>query len=209
MIKHDIRMVEIDKIKPYARNARLHSTEQIKQIMGSIKEFGFTNPLIIDSDYNLIAGHGRLIAIKQLNKVDFAKMPILELPCVICEGLSVAQIKALVIADNKIALNAGWDLDLLANELRELDNIGFDLDLTGFGKDEISELLISPDDFGENFTISNNERSEFRNYALCFSVENLQIVEQFINSHKDSELAKGDNFNVKSNIIFNLIKGAI
>ena len=206
---YQIKNVKVSDLKPYGKNARTHSAEQVAQIMQSIKEFGFTNPLLIDSNYNLIAGHGRLEAIKRLNKVDFAKMPILELPCVICEGLSEAQIKALIIADNKIALNAGWDLDLLADELRELDSIGFDLDLMGFGKDEISELLISPDDFGENFTITNNERSEFRNYSLCFSVENLQIVEQFINSHKDSELAKGDNFNVKSNIIFNLIKGAI
>ena len=138
---YQIKNVKVSDLKPYDKNARTHSAEQVSQIMQSIKEFGFTNPLLIDSNYNLIAGHGRLEAIKRLNKVDFAKMPILELPCVICEGLSEAQIKALVIADNKIALNAGWDLDLLADELRELDSIGFDLDLTGFGKDEISELL--------------------------------------------------------------------
>ena len=138
---YQIKNVKVSDLKPYDKNARTHSAEQVSQIMQSIKEFGFTNPLLIDSNYNLIAGHGRLEAIKRLNKVDFAKMPILELPCVICEGLSEAQIKALVIADNKIALNAGWDLDLLADELRELDNIGFDLDLTGFGNGEVDELI--------------------------------------------------------------------
>ena len=138
---YQIKNVKVSDLKPYDKNARTHSAEQVAQIMQSIKEFGFTNPLLIDSNYNLIAGHGRLEAIKRLNKVDFAKMPILELPCVICEGLSESQIKALVIADNKIALNAGWDLDLLADELRELDNIGFDLDLTGFGNGEVDELI--------------------------------------------------------------------
>ena len=158
---YQIKNVKVSDLKPYGKNARTHSAEQVAQIMQSIKEFGFTNPLLIDSNYNLIAGHGRLEAIKRLNKVDFAKMPILELPCVICEGLSEAQIKALVIADNKIALNAGWDLDLLADELRELDSIGFDLDLTGFDKDEISEL------FGE---VKINEKKEIQDLQECYKL---------------------------------------
>lgn len=138
---HNQKMIEIDKLKPYDKNARTHSSEQIAQIMQSIKEFGFTNPLIIDSDFNLIAGHGRLEAIKALNRVDFKDKPILQVPCVICEGLSETQKKALILADNKIALNAGWDEVILARELKELDECGFDLDLTGFSEIEIDEIL--------------------------------------------------------------------
>lgn len=135
------RMINISDLKPYERNARTHSSEQISQIMASIKEFGFTNPLLIDGDFNLIAGHGRLEAIKGLNRVDFKDKPILQVPCVICEGLSEVQKRALILADNKIALNAGWDEELLASELSELDELGFDLDLTGFGEGEVSEIL--------------------------------------------------------------------
>ena len=135
------RMINISDLKPYERNARTHSSEQISQIMASIKEFGFTNPLLIDSDFNLIAGHGRLEAIKGLNRVDFKDKPILQVPCVICEGLSEVQKRALILADNKIALNAGWDEELLASELSELDELGFDLDLTGFGEGQMSEIL--------------------------------------------------------------------
>lgn len=153
MIEHKIIKVDIRKIKPYKNNARLHSTAQIKQIMASIKEFGFTNPLIIDSDFNLIAGHGRVEAIKQLNSVDFKDNPILSLNAVVCDGLSEAQKRALVIADNKIALNADWDFDILVSELKELDNLNFDLNLVGFSNDEITDMFNDinlVDKYGDN-----------------------------------------------------------
>lgn len=137
--EHEYKKISISEIKPYARNARTHSTEQVKQIMDAIKEWGFTNPLLIDEQNNLIAGHGRLEAVKQLNKVDFKDKPILELPAIVVKGLDESQKKALIIADNQIALNAGWDYEVLQSELKELENLNYDLDLLAF--DNVDELL--------------------------------------------------------------------
>lgn len=131
----------IDTITPYEKNSRTHSTKQIAQIMASIKEYGFTNPLLIDERGGLIAGHGRLEAVKQLNKLEWAENPLEHLPCVIVSGLSEEQKRALVIADNKIALNAGWDYDTLQSELEDLDSMGFDMDLLGFDRQEIDDIL--------------------------------------------------------------------
>lgn len=131
----------IDTITPYEKNSRTHSTKQIAQIMASIKEYGFTNPLLIDERGGLIAGHGRLEAVKQLNKLEWAENPLEHLPCVIVSGLSEEQKRALVIADNKIALNAGWDYDTLQSELEDLDSMGYDMDLLGFDRQEIDDIL--------------------------------------------------------------------
>lgn len=117
---------------PYARNARTHSAEQVAQIAASIREFGWTNPILVDGDNGIIAGHGRLLAARKLG---FNDVPVIELA-----GLSEAQKRAYVIADNKLALNAGWDQDLLALEFGDLKGFGFDLALTGFGEDEILAL---------------------------------------------------------------------
>ncbi|MFI3241741.1 MAG: site-specific DNA-methyltransferase [Alphaproteobacteria bacterium] len=121
-----------DKLVPYARNSRTHSDEQVAQIMASIKEFGFTNPILIGSDDVIIAGHGRLLAAQRLG---MSEVPVVRLP-----HLSDTQRKALVIADNKLALNAGWDEKLLALEIDELKGLDFDLDLLGFNMDELNEL---------------------------------------------------------------------
>ena len=118
---------------PYARNARTHSERQVAEIAASIREFGWTNPILVDGDNGLIAGHGRLLAARKLGMAD---VPVIELA-----GLSEAQKRALVLADNKLALNAGWDIDLLGVELADLQSMGFDLALTGFGEEEVSSLL--------------------------------------------------------------------
>lgn len=131
--KKQLEYIKIDDVRVYERNARTHSDEQIEQICQSIKEFGFTNPILIDENNVLIAGHGRTEAAKKLG--------IKEAPAIRLAGLTETQIKALRIADNQLALNAGWDDELLAIELQELDEIGFDLDLTGFSFDEIENLL--------------------------------------------------------------------
>ena len=114
--------------------------------MASIKEYGFTNPLLIDERGGLIAGHGRLEAVKQLNKLEWAENPLEHLPCVIVSGLSEEQKRALVIADNKIALNAGWDYDTLQSELEDLDSMGYDMDLLGFDRQEIDDILSGIED---------------------------------------------------------------
>lgn len=128
-----IEYLPIKAIAPYKRNARTHSEVQVGQIAASITEFGFTNPILIDEDNGLIAGHGRLLAA--------IKLGMAELPAVRLGGLSEAQRRALVIADNKLAMNAGWDLDLLKGELVDLDLAGFDLSLIGFSDLELGALL--------------------------------------------------------------------
>ena len=133
---------------PYARNARTHSDEQVAQIAASIREFGFTNPILTDGDNGIIAGHGRLLAARKLG---MTTVPVIELA-----GMSEAQKRAYILADNKLAENAGWDRELLGLELGDLGSLGFDLSLTGFGEDEIARLtnlggpgLTDPDDVPE------------------------------------------------------------
>lgn len=122
---------------PYARNSRTHSDEQVAQIAASIREFGRTNPLLIDGEGTIIAGHGRLMAARQLG-MD-------EVPCIVLAHLSEHQRRALVIADNKLADNAGWDADLLECEFRELDESDFDVALLGFSDSEMAGILADKD----------------------------------------------------------------
>jgi DNA modification methylase len=122
----------IEKLIPYARNARTHSDEQVGQIAASIKEWGWTTPVLVDEDGGIIAGHGRTMAAKRLG--------MCEVPVMVARGWSDAKKRAYVLADNKLALNAGWDDSMLALELKELGETGFDLDLTGFSLDEINAL---------------------------------------------------------------------
>jgi DNA modification methylase len=128
-----VKMVKVDDLIPYARNARTHSDEQVAQIAASIKEWGWTIPVLVDEVGTLIAGHGRIMAARKLG--------LKEVPAMTATGWTEAQKKAYVIADNKLALNAGWDLDLLKIELADLGELGFDVGLTGFGDDELADLL--------------------------------------------------------------------
>ena len=128
-----IEQVKLDALIPSARNSRTHSDAQVAQIAASIKEFGFTNPVLIDETGSIIAGHGRVMAAR--------KLAITDVPSIRLTHLTEAQKKAYVIADNKLALNAGWDDEMLAVELTDLKDMGFDLDLTGFSTDEIEALL--------------------------------------------------------------------
>jgi len=123
----------ISDLIPYVNNSRTHSDKQIDQIAASIKEFGWTNPILVDGDNGIIAGHGRLAAARKLGNTE---VPVIELT-----GLSEAQKRAYILADNKLALNAGWDIDLLAEELKELKDLNFDLELTGFSDKELADFL--------------------------------------------------------------------
>ena len=124
---------KISKLIPYARNARTHSDEQVGQIAASIKEWGWTTPVLVDEQGGIIAGHGRTLAAQKLGMT--------EVPVMVAKGWSEAKKRAYVLADNKLALNAGWDNEMLALELGEIGDLGFDLDLTGFTADEISALM--------------------------------------------------------------------
>ena len=128
-----IETLPVELLIPYARNARTHSDAQVAQISGSIREFGFTNPVLIDAAGGIIAGHGRVLAARKLGMQD--------VPCIRLSHLTETQKRAYVIADNKLALNAGWDEAMLALELSALKLDNFDLDLTGFDDGEIDSLL--------------------------------------------------------------------
>lgn len=138
--KRDLTVVwcPIEALIPYARNARTHSDEQVAQIAASIKEFGWTNPVLVDGESGIVAGHGRVLAARKLG--------LTEVPTLALEGLSKAQLRAYVLADNKLALNAGWDDALLKIELGELKTEGFDLGLIGFSMDEIGEIFKDADE---------------------------------------------------------------
>ncbi|MBT3494529.1 MAG: site-specific DNA-methyltransferase [Rhodospirillaceae bacterium] len=139
-----IEHTPVDRLIPYARNARTHADDQVAQIAGSIAEFGFVNPILVGNDDVIIAGHGRLLAAQKLGMAD---VPVIRL-----EHLSEIQRRALVIADNKIAENAAWDEELLRLELEELQAEDFDLDITGFDLDEIDRLLQGADPEGTGLT---------------------------------------------------------
>jgi DNA modification methylase len=130
-----ILQVSIDKLIPYVNNSRTHSDEQIAQVAASIKEFGFTNPVLTDGDHGIIAGHGRVLAARKLG--------MNQVPCIELSHLTKNQRKAYIIADNKLALNSGWDDELLKIELDELDTDGFDISLTGFTPEELDALIVT------------------------------------------------------------------
>ena len=127
--------VSIDRLIPYARNARTHSKEQIKQLRASLREFGFVNPCIIDKDYNIIAGHGRVMAAKE-EGID-------SIPCVFAEHLTDAQKRAYILADNRLALNAGWDDEMLSVELSDLQASAFDVNTISSERDRYAECNLS------------------------------------------------------------------
>lgn len=128
-----IEQIKVDDLIPYATNSRTHSPEQVAQIAASMVEFGWTNPVLIDARGTIVAGHGRVMAARKLG-META-------PCIRLGHLTPAQVRAYVIADNKLALNAGWDEDTLASELKALEAAGFDVSLTGFSEEELSALL--------------------------------------------------------------------
>src|SRR5450432_3041387 len=132
-VAKDIQMWLVEKLIPWARNARTHSDAQIAQIAASIAEFGFNNPILVDSKAGIIAGHGRLLAAR--------KLQLTEVPVIVLDHLTETQKRAYVIADNQLAMNAGWDDELLALELQELCEADYNVALTGFDGEELARLL--------------------------------------------------------------------
>lgn len=136
----EMQLVAVSKLIPYVNNARTHSAEQVMKIRSSLREFGFINPVIIDREFNVIAGHGRILAAKEEG--------ILEVPCVFVDYLTEAQKKAYILADNRMAMDAGWDEELLRIEIEALQSEDFDIGLTGFDESEIADLFGSDDTSG-------------------------------------------------------------
>ena len=141
-MKHKIETISIDDLIPYVNNARTHDEAQVAQIAASIKEFGFNNPILIDSKSGIIAGHGRLAAARKLG--------LKEVPAIRLGHLTDVQRKAYIIADNKLALNAGWDNELLGIEIMDLKEFGFDIDLLGFSEDELKEFEFGNDNLNND-----------------------------------------------------------
>lgn len=156
----EMNLVDIDKLIPYVNNARTHSKEQINKLRASIREFGFINPVIIDRDYNVIAGHGRIMASKDegIDKV----------PCVFVDYLTDAQKKAYILADNRMALDADWDEELLRVEIESLQGADFDLNLTGFDEAELMDI------FGDD----NQSRAKDDDFDLTAALEKASFVEK-------------------------------
>lgn len=150
--KNKMEMVPVEKLVPYVNNARTHSPAQIGKLRASIREYGFINPVIIDGKYGIIAGHGRVVAAQEEG--------LKEVPCVLVDYLTEAQKKAYILADNRMACDAGWDEELLRLEIEELQGMDFDVSLTGFREDEISDLFSLKDDGPDDPEGNNKEFDE-------------------------------------------------
>lgn len=162
----------VNDLIPYARNSRTHSEEQVLQIAASIKEFGFTNPVLIDRDGGIIAGHGRVMAAR---KVGMDQVPTIELV-----HLTETQKRAYIIADNKMALNSGWDNELLAVEFAELSNEGFDLSLIGFSDKDLSLIFDETKHIDiENINANKEEKNETINITVQCDIEySLDVIDR-------------------------------
>jgi hypothetical protein len=183
----NIEQIATNDLIPYARNSRTHSDEQIAQVAASIREFGFTNPVLIDHDNGIIAGHGRVMAATRL-KLD-------TVPCIRLSHLSDTQKRAYIIADNKLALNSGWDEEMLKLELIELDALGFDVDLIGFDAEFIDSESI--DDFEPE--LNSNDRDTIRNMTFTVSDEQHEIIEECLKIAKEFEPNDPMGINENSN----------
>ena len=187
----DYKKVSVEKLIPYARNSRTHSAEQVDQIAASIKEFGFLNPIITDGENGIVAGHGRVMAAKKLG--------LKELPCIDASHLSDTQKQAYVIADNQLALNAGWDLDMLRFEVSELNDTDFNLDLLGFADDVIGKLIDIDADLPE---LPNGDRDPFQQKTFTLYDEQANLIDDAIaKAKKDPRIETGLNENSNGNAI--------
>ena len=189
--------VEIEKLIPYKNNARTHSDEQIEKIAKSMKEFGFINPILVDGNLNVIAGHGRILGAKKLG--------MKEVPCLFIEDLTEEQKRAYIIADNRLAEDAGWDKELLKIELEDLKNMNFDITLTGFELEDfdfsMDETKVIEDEFDENVpeepTLKKGEIYKLgKHFLMCGDSTDINDVEKLMNGVKADMLLTDPPYNV-------------
>lgn len=186
-----IEYKRVDDLIPYVNNSRTHSDEQVTQVAASIKEFGFTNPILIDESNGIIAGHGRLMAAK--------KLKLEQVPTITLVGLSDAQRKAYIIADNQLALNSGWDLDMLRVEFEQLQELDFDLSLIGFDDNVVEKLL---DIDAELPDLPDGDKDPFQQKTFTLHDEQAALVDDAILKAKTSPLIDtGLNENSNGNAI--------
>ena len=172
-----IELWPVDRLTPYERNARTHSTEQVAQIAASIVEFGFTNPILVDSHDGIIAGHGRLIAAFELG--------LKTVPVVVLDHLSERQRKAYILADNQLALNAGWDTDLLREELQDLAAEDFDLELIGFSDQELADLTGSVEELEGMPELQAGDKQPIQQMTFTLHDDQVEIIKEAIEKAKD------------------------
>ena len=201
MKSQKLEYIELEKIIPYARNSRSHSEHQVSQVAASIEEFGFTNPILIDADNGIIAGHGRLMAAQRLG--------IGKAPCIRLSHLTESQKKAYIIADNKLALNAGWDEELLRLELGDLDADGYDVSLTGFSEEELAALVVDeltegltdedavPDVPDEPTTVLGDVYKLGNHRLMCGDSTSIDAVEKLMDSHLADQFITDPPYNVE------------
>lgn len=182
-----IETLPLDRLIPYARNSRTHSDAQVAQVAASIREFGFTNPVLIDAEDGIIAGHGRVLAARKLG--------LEKVPCIRLGHLTETQKRAYVIADNKLALNSGWDEEMLALELAELREVDFDLQLTGFDGAELGEFDVAE---AEMPTLADGDKQPFQQKTFTLHDEQAEEVDAAIAKAKEmghGESAVNENSN--------------
>ena len=198
----EMQLIPLGKLVPYVNNARTHSPEQLAKLRSSLREFGFINPVIIDRDFNVIAGHGRIAAAKEEG--------ITEVPCVFVDYLTEAQKKAYILADNRMALDAGWDEELLRIEIESLQGADFDVSLTGFGEDEIADLFagdgekdVKDDDFDLSAALEKAafvERGDIwtvgRHRLLCGDATSAEDVAALMDGKKANLIVTDPPYNV-------------
>lgn len=189
--------VEIEKLIPYKNNARTHSDEQIEKIAKSMKEFGFINPILVDGNLNVIAGHGRILGAKKLG--------MKEVPCLFIENLTEEQKRAYIIADNRLAEDAGWDKELLKIELEDLKNMNFDITLTGFELEDfdfsMDETEVIEDEFDETVPEEpTSKKGEIyklgKHFLMCGDSTDINDVEKLMNGVKADMLLTDPPYNV-------------
>jgi len=188
------KTVSVSSLIPYARNSRTHSGAQVGQIAASIKEFGFLNPIIVDGESGIIAGHGRVLAAQKLG---LAELPVIE-----AGHLSDTQRRAYIIADNKLAMNAGWDDEMLRVELDALGVDGFDLELTGFSLDEVQALSFDDEAETEMPELADGDKEPYQQKTFTLHDEQAAIVDDAITLARTNPLSDtGVNENSNGNAL--------
>lgn len=202
-----IEVWPVDRLRPYARNARTHSPEQIAKIAASIVEFGFTNPILVDSEDGIIAGHGRLAAAQSLG--------LTELPVIPLDHLTEAQRRAYILADNRLALDAGWDEALLAEELAALQDDGFDLSLAGFSDEELADLLVTEDTAGpaQMPNLPTGEKGSFQKRTFTLHDDQANVVDDALvlartKPEADTGVNENSNGNALALICYEFLKAS-
>lgn len=189
----EVQEVTLEKLIPYVNNAKIHSDEQVTKIASSIREFGFLSPVLIDRNFNIIAGHGRVMAAKKLNMET--------VPCVFIEGLSENQRKAYILADNRLAELASWDMNLVGLEIGELEYEGFDIDLVGF-----DNMDITGDDFGTDFSLPDGDKPDV--YQMTFTLRKQQkdLIEEALKTVKEDIDETFGNTNQNGNALYEVVR---